>query len=69
MLDKVQKRFKLWLQAYNAHYGVTRSTYSSISYKSCKSTVDLESAWLAGFIEADGGFYAGLTKQTNYNLQ
>jgi hypothetical protein len=40
-------------------------TQSKINLKKTKPSLDLKSSWLAGFIDADAGFYARLTKQNS----
>lgn len=71
LLNKVNTRFKLWLNEFNTLYSdsVTLSTHIPILHQSCQSTLSLNSAWLSGFTDAEGGFYASLTKQTNLKLQ
>ena len=69
LLNKVNARFQLWLTEYNTLYTATLSSHTPILHKLCQSTLSLNSAWLSGFTDAEGGFYASLTKQTNLKLQ
>jgi LAGLIDADG endonuclease len=69
LLNKVNTRFQLWLTEYNTLYSATLSSHTLILHKPCQSTLSLDSAWLSGFTDAEGGFYASLTKQTNLKLQ
>ena len=62
ILEKVQNRFKKWLDIYNEKYP------KKISYKNFCPILNLNSYWLSGFIEAEGGFYVSLTKQKNLKL-
>lgn len=62
ILEKVQNRFKKWLDIYNEKYP------KKILYKNFCPILNLNSSWLAGFIDAEGGFYASLTKQKNLKL-
>lgn len=63
ILEKVQNRFKKWLNCYNNLY-----PNNYIRYKLFCPLLNLNSAWLSGFIDAEGGFYSSLTKQNNLNL-
>ncbi len=67
--DKVSKRFELWLQQYNGQQHYMVDNHSCILFKPAKPTLCFYSAWLSGFTDAEGGFYASLTKQKNYKLQ
>jgi hypothetical protein len=60
LATKVKKRFKSWLQAYNNRYHVTSGTSSPILYKPGQLKVSLQSDWLAGFVDAEGGFFVDL---------
>ena len=61
---KVQTRFKRWLAAYNLLAKVTSGTSSSILFRQSSPTFTLQSAWFAGFVDAEGGFYAKLSVPT-----
>ena len=71
LLDKVNFRFQKWVHEYNLHIALVDSTQNRILIKNRKPSLDLKSSWLAGFIDADAGFYARLTKQNsgNYRLK
>lgn len=60
LATKVKKRFKSWLEAYNNRYHVTSGTSSPILYKPGQLKVSLQSDWLAGFVDAEGGFFIDL---------
>lgn len=65
-LEKVHKRFTEWVSRYNA------KSLQSIQVKQCRkpSEITLESAWIAGFFDAEGGFSSriGGSKQKNKRL-
>lgn len=69
LLDKVNFRFQKWVQEYNLHIADLDPIQNRILIKNHKPSLDLKSSWLAGFIDADAGFYARLTKQTNGNYR
>ena len=60
LTTKVKKRFENWLQAYNNRYPATPGTSSPILYKPGGLKVSLQSDWLAGFVDAEGGFFVTL---------
>nr|YP_010732041.1 putative site-specific DNA endonuclease [Massjukichlorella minus]WDY12955.1 putative site-specific DNA endonuclease [Massjukichlorella minus] len=65
ILEKVRNRFACWVNAYNnlidqEHFNL------KIQYNSRVPGIDLNSAWLAGFTDADGGFYASLSSNKRY---
>ena len=64
VLEKVQNRFNKWLTCYNNLY-----PNNYIKPKLLCPILSLNSAWLSGFIDAEGGFYASLTKQKNLKLK
>ena len=73
-LKKVYESFNLWFQRYNesAYYSKT----NEIILKSRRSPkeISFETAWLSGFFDAEGGFYAGITQEnpatnTNFRLR
>lgn len=57
-LNKTQKRFSQWINDYQLFYG------PKTNFKKKKVKVDLNSPWLCGFTDAEGCFYARLTKPT-----
>lgn len=67
ILNKVFIRFSNWVIHYNmlCNHSLIIKT---IHLKKRKVCFNLDSAWFAGFIEGDGGFYASLTKNSNYKL-
>lgn len=64
ILGKVHNRFIKWLNFYNNLY-----PNNYIETKLFCPILSLKSAWLSGFIDAEGGFYASLTKQNNFKLK
>nr|YP_010835628.1 hypothetical protein NQY40_pgp015 [Ulva meridionalis]WFS80096.1 hypothetical protein [Ulva meridionalis] len=67
VLTKVYTRFYNWVIQYNilCNHSLIIKT---INFKKIKVCFNLNSAWFAGFIEGDGGFYASLTKNSKYKL-
>ena len=57
VLNKTNERFKIWIKELN------------IIILTTKGVINLENSWLSGFIDAEGGFYASLTKQNNLILK
>ena len=57
VLDHVYKRFEKWVDKANHLW------QSNIIVKQTKPEVNLKNAWLSGFIEAEGGFYARIRKR------
>ncbi len=68
-LNKVNTRFQIWLSTYNSVNSIATKNYVSILYKQPNLKLSLDSAWLSGFVDAEGGFYASLTKQANLPLK
>ena len=64
LTSKVQTRFKRWLDAYNVLARVTSGKSSSILFRQSSPTFTLQSAYFAGFVDAEGGFYAKLSVPT-----
>lgn len=56
VLEKTNIRFKVWLKTLN------------IQPLEKKGTMRLDNAWLSGFIDAEGCFYAKLRKDKDYTL-
>ena len=58
-LEKVFKRFKNWVHCYNT-LNALKVTHSEIQIKPRRlpSQIQLNQSWLAGFFDAEGGFYA-----------
>ena len=67
--NKVTKRFQLWLHEYNTKQRFVCVDSIFILLKQAKPTLCFHSAWLSGFTDAEGGFYASLTEQKNLKLQ
>lgn len=57
-LNKTQNRFYKWVNNYQLFYG------HKTNFKIKKVKVNLNSPWLCGFTDAEGCFYARLTKPT-----
>lgn len=53
-LEKTRARYKAWLEAYTLYY----KSKISFDLKEQNTTIDLKSAWLSGFIDAEGCFDA-----------
>jgi hypothetical protein len=62
VLDKVYKRFAIWVSKANQLWKL------EISIRSSKPEVGLNNAWLSGFIEAEGGFYARVRSNKRFAL-
>ena len=63
-LEKVQTRLNRWVKAFDKIYGCSTNLYPRLDPKQ----LTLNSAWLAGFFDAEGGFYAGLSKNNRMAL-
>ena len=57
VLNKVSNRFKLWLKFYNTTDIFISFSKQAILFDPRKPTVNLNNSWLAGFTQAEGGFY------------
>lgn len=68
-LNKVNIRFKIWLDTYNSINSIVNTKHVFVIYKQPNLKLNLDSAWLSGFVDAEGGFYASLTKQKNLKLK
>nr|YP_010448214.1 hypothetical protein NRL16_pgp075 [Symbiochloris sp. SG-2018]UTQ75695.1 hypothetical protein [Symbiochloris sp. SG-2018] len=62
VLNKVHFRFHEWLKEYNLLYGFKNSLIIPGVRQKKRVRLILESAWFSGFTDAEGGFYASLTK-------
>jgi len=58
VLEKRRQQFEAWLNNINTHWMLT------IPLKPCNVMVSLDHDWLAGFADADGGFYTNV--QTDF---
>ena len=67
VLNKVSNRFKLWLTFYNTTGIFSSYSKQTIVFDPRKPTVNVNNAWLAGFTQAEGGFYLGLQKRYDRN--
>lgn len=62
-LEKVQTRFNRWVQSYNFY----RSKNIVVKPSRKATQITLESAWISGFFDAEGGFYSNVaTKKAKY---
>lgn len=68
VLNKVFIRFSNWVKHYNILCNYSLIIKNIVYLKKLKVCFSLNSAWFAGFTEADGGFYASLTKNNNLKL-
>ena len=66
-LNKTHLRFKKWVESYNTLCAQRQDLHHLKQYTSCISAnrlflknLNLNSAWLAGFTDAEGGFYVSL---------
>jgi hypothetical protein len=66
---KASERFKLWVHAYNTKQQLIHIHSNFILFKQVQPTLCFHSAWLSGFADAEGCFYASLTEQKNRALQ
>ena len=57
-LSKTQKRFQLW----------AKIVCADLIVKSTSNPITLNDAWLSGFIDADGGFYARLRVNKKFKI-
>ena len=57
-LDKTHARFKRWVDGYNRRFMGISYISSPLLVQSRQPIVTLQSAWLAGFIDAEGSFHA-----------
>ena len=69
VLNKVSNRFKRWLAFYNNTDIFVSFEKKSLLFDPRKPVVNLNHAWLAGFTQAEGGFYLGLEKRYDRNSE
>lgn len=62
-LQKVYDRFAIWVQHYNASNDGSNTNAIFVKSRRSPQEISFESAWLSGFFDAEGGFYAGMTQQ------
>lgn len=77
LLTKVQNRFFIWAETFNklaliSNLGARKKiSYQPVRFnpflKEATIRISLESAWLAGFIDAEGGFYGSLSKNKRFH--
>ncbi len=60
-LKKVHKRFELWVDAYNKKYKLSGENFIVVKPQLKPTDINLETSWLAGFCDADGGFHTSLS--------
>ncbi len=60
-LQKVHKRFELWVNAYNKKYQLSGENFIVVKPRLKPTDINLETSWLSGFCDADGGFHASLS--------
>jgi hypothetical protein len=60
-LQKVHKRFELWVDAYNKKYKLSGENFIVVKKRLKTTDINLETSWLSGFFDADGGFHASLS--------
>ena len=65
LIRKVQTRFQQWLRTYNAFAKVVSGRFATIPFRPNMPAFTLQSAWFAGFVDAEGGFYASFTPPTD----
>jgi hypothetical protein len=61
-LQKVQSRLSRWVELYNTQHLKSNEKRIILKTRKSESFITLKNGWLAGFFEAEGGFYAGLGK-------
>lgn len=63
-LQKVHDRFTTWVECANTVFSFSSPFYEPICVKVRRSPTEISfsNAWLSGFFDAEGGFYAGLTE-------
>lgn len=62
-LEKVHKRFTYWVAAYNKKYKLSEKDLIIVKPRLKSTDINLNTAWLSGFWDAEGGFHASITKQ------
>lgn len=72
VLNKTQQRFILWLNAFNQRPSARsaickkKNQVNNLTTVSTNSLLSLNSAWLSGFIDAEGCFFIHYNKRRNY---
>jgi hypothetical protein len=62
-LQKVHDRFSRWVQHYNQTLASSENDKILVKPRRLPKEISLENAWLSGFFDAEGGFYAGMSKE------
>lgn len=62
-LQKVHERFTVWVEHSNSIFQCLISESIDVKPRRCPKEISFSNAWLSGFFDAEGGFYAGVTKQ------
>ena len=71
LLTKVQDRFVEWVKSFNNLYSSSKEkNFESIPlkpfFKEAVHRISLNSGWLAGFTDAEGGFYGSLSENKRF---
>ena len=68
LLTKVQNRFLEWVKCFNNLQALSNRPLLKFTpfLKEAEDRVSLKSGWLAGFIDAEGGFYGALSKNKRF---
>lgn len=67
ILNKVQRRFKAWLTFYNTQNMFFTYSAPFLNADLSQPEITLDTAWLTGFTQAEGGFYLGVEKRKGRN--
>jgi hypothetical protein len=62
-LQKVHDRFTRWVQFYNEAFVTSENEKIIIKPRRLPTEISLETAWISGFFDAEGGFYASITNE------
>jgi hypothetical protein len=63
-LQKVHNRFTRWVHRYNEMYAPLEIEPICVQSRRECEDISLETAWLSGFFDAEGGFFAGLSRRS-----